>query len=134
MPAVTAATNPTQASVRALIRNERAVELIGEGQRYWDIIRWGTADSVLNKSYYSMHISRFNPDGSLAGYEPSIYVRTSLTDPTQEALFPIPNGANGGTFLIQYSFQSPRNYIWPIPQTDIDQSTTGALVQNPLWQ
>lgn len=133
MPAVTPVTNPTQASLRTLIRNERAVELAGEGKRYWDIIRWGIADSVLNKKYSSMHISMFNPDGSFAGYEPSIWVRTSLTDSTQESLFPIPNGANGGNFIIQYSFQSPRNYIWPIPQSAIDASK-GVLKQNSLWQ
>lgn len=134
MPAVTPATNPTQASLRELIRNERAVELAGEGKRYWDIIRWGTADSVLNKKYYSMHISEFNPNGSFAGYESKIWVRTSLTDSTQQALFPIPNGENGGNFIIQYSFQAPRDYIWGIPQSAIDQSTAGALKQNPLWQ
>lgn len=32
-----------------LIRNERRIELAGEGQRYNDIIRWGIADSVLNQ-------------------------------------------------------------------------------------
>jgi hypothetical protein len=133
MPAVTAAAYPTQASLRAFIRNERAVELAGEGKRYWDIIRWGIADSVLNKKYYSMHISIFNPDGSLAGYEPAIEVRTSLTDPSQEKLFPIPNGAGGGNFIIQYSFQSPRGYIWPIPQSALDASD-GVLKQNPVWQ
>jgi hypothetical protein len=133
MPAVTAAALPDQASVRAFIRNERAVELVGEGKRYPDIIRWGIADSVLNKKYYSMHISIFNPDGSIAGLEPSIAVRTSLTDPSQEKLFPVPNGANGGNFIIQYSFQGPRNYIWPIPQNAINASD-GVLKQNPLWQ
>ncbi len=134
MPAVTAATNPDQASVRDLIRNERAVELIGEGKRYWDIRRWGIGEQVMNKNFNSMHISRFNPDGSLAGYQDKIYVRTSVTDPAAEALFPIPNGAAGGNFLIQYVFNDPKYYVWPIPQSAIDQSTTGALKQNPLWQ
>jgi hypothetical protein len=133
MPAVTAVTNPTKASVQALVRNERAVALAGEGKRYWDIKRWGIADSVMNKKYYSMHISKFNPDGSFAGYQDNIQVATSLSDPTQQSLFPIPNAANGGNFIIQYSFQSPRDYVWPIPQSVIDQSTTGALKQNPLW-
>jgi hypothetical protein len=32
-----------------LIRNERRIELAGEGQRYDDIIRWKTAEVVLNQ-------------------------------------------------------------------------------------
>lgn len=32
-----------------LIRNERRIELAGEGQRYLDIIRWKTAEKVLNQ-------------------------------------------------------------------------------------
>lgn len=32
-----------------LIRNERRIELAGEGLRYADIIRWGIADKVLNQ-------------------------------------------------------------------------------------
>jgi hypothetical protein len=132
-PAVTASTNPTQASVQALVRNERAVELAGEGKRYWDLRRWSIADSVMNRKYLSMHISTFNPDGSFAGYQGNILVGTSPADPTQQSLFPVPAGTNGGTFIIQYSFQSPRDYVWPIPQSAIDQSTSGALKQNPLW-
>ncbi|MDD2436254.1 MAG: RagB/SusD family nutrient uptake outer membrane protein [Massilibacteroides sp.] len=39
----------TQEQWIKLIRNERRIELAGEGQRYDDIIRWKIADTVLNE-------------------------------------------------------------------------------------
>ena len=39
----------TQQQWIELIRNERRIELAGEGRRYDDIIRWNTAEIVLNK-------------------------------------------------------------------------------------
>lgn len=39
----------TQQQWIELLRNERRIELAGEGQRYDDIIRWKTAEDVLNK-------------------------------------------------------------------------------------
>lgn len=42
-------TTYTQAQWIELIRNERRIELAGEGQRYDDIIRWKIAEDVLNK-------------------------------------------------------------------------------------
>jgi hypothetical protein len=33
-----------------LIREERLVELAFEGTRYWDLVRWGIAEDVLNSS------------------------------------------------------------------------------------
>mgnify|MGYP000296634799 CR=1 FL=1 len=55
------------AEVRRRIRRERAVELAGEGQRYWDLRRWGIAaetfrdardifgDLMYTRSYQSRH-------------------------------------------------------------------------------
>lgn len=134
MPAVNSTTHPTKEAVRALIRNERAVELVGEGQRYWDVRRWGIGEQVQNKSFYSMHISKFNPDGSFAGYQGDIYVRTSLTDPAAEQLFTIPSGTEGGRLMTKGVFNSPKYYVWPIPDFAIRASNTGALKQNPLWE
>lgn len=37
----------TKDKMRELIRNERRIELAGEGQRYFDIRRWGIADKVM---------------------------------------------------------------------------------------
>lgn len=134
MPPVTAADYPTKESVRAFIRNERAVELFGEGKRYWDIRRWGAGEELMNKSFYSMHISRFNPDGSLAGYMDKIYVRTDPADETQEKQFEIPDGAKGGILMHTGVFNNEKFYVWPIPESAIDNSFTGALQQHPLWK
>lgn len=41
----------TQASLRALIHNERRIELAGEGSRYFDIRRWGIAGNVMTNVY-----------------------------------------------------------------------------------
>ncbi|MBS1746513.1 MAG: RagB/SusD family nutrient uptake outer membrane protein [Bacteroidetes bacterium] len=41
----------TQASLRTLIRNERRIELAGEGSRYFDIRRWNIAPDVMTDVY-----------------------------------------------------------------------------------
>ncbi len=56
MPVVDRARYNTQELLRALIRNERRVELAGEGLRYQDIIRWRIAEDVLNKEIFSYEI------------------------------------------------------------------------------
>ena len=38
----------TKASATAAVRFERKLELSGEGYRFFDLVRWGIADSVLN--------------------------------------------------------------------------------------
>ena len=132
MPAVDAATHPTQGDVRALIRNERVVELSGEGKRYWDVRRWGIGEQVSNVVVKSMHISTFNPDGSFAGYVDKIFVGTDPNDLTAEAEFNIPSGTEGGFNITNYTFE-PRNNVWPVPQDAIESSIGGLLQQHPLW-
>ncbi|MNE82511.1 SusD family protein [compost metagenome] len=41
----------TKAKLRELIRNERAIELVLEGSRYYDIRRWKTAPDVMKNIY-----------------------------------------------------------------------------------
>jgi len=47
MPAVDQSVYNTKDKLRELIRNERRIELAGEGQRYFDIRRWEIAGSVM---------------------------------------------------------------------------------------
>lgn len=95
----------SQGELRKRIRQERRIELAFEGKRYWDIMRWKIGDQVLNKNMTAMRIEK-KPDGSLQ------YKRVP---------------AFGGF----KAFNSPRDYLFPIPQTAVDRNSK--LTQNPGW-
>jgi hypothetical protein len=134
MPAVTATTHPTTEALRTLIRNERVVELVGEGKRYWDLKRWHLLEERLNISQYSIYIAKtFNPDGTAATYADKLTLPISL-DGSKTKEFEIPNGANGGELVNTLIFPGGKFWVWPIPQSAINASTTKALKQNPLWE
>jgi hypothetical protein len=102
-------TNPlppmTQSAMRAEIHNERYVELCFEGQRYWDLRRWKTAESVLNGKEMTGVVITKHPDGTFTyDYEP--------VDP-QPLVF------------------DPKMYLFPIPQSEITKDPN--LQQNPGW-
>lgn len=46
-------TATTQADLRTAIRQERKVELAMEGERFFDLVRWGAAQTVLGASGYT---------------------------------------------------------------------------------
>ena len=98
MPKVDRSRYATRETLREFIRNERRVELAGEGLRYYDILRWKTAEKVLNKPV------------------------VSFTIPNVLALQNIESRV----------FNPAKNYVWPIPQTAIDNATK--LVQHPEWK
>jgi hypothetical protein len=135
MPAVTATTNPTAESLRALIRNERVVELLCEGKRYWDLKRWHLLEERLNnRQQYSIAIAKtFNADGTPATYLDKLTVPVSL-DGTKTEEFEIPNGASGGELVKTPIFPGGKYWVWPIPESAINASPTKALQQHPLWQ
>lgn len=98
-------TSPTL--LREIIRNERAVELACEGGiRYWDLIRWKTAAQSLNRKFYGMQVTD-NPQGYTGKY--------------------IINST--GNIFIQQRIFNDWNYLWPIPQSELDVNPN--LVQNP---
>lgn len=51
MPPVNQNSYNTKELLRELIRQERRIELAGEGQRFQDIRRWGIAGNVMNNTY-----------------------------------------------------------------------------------
>jgi tetratricopeptide (TPR) repeat protein len=134
MPTVTATTNPTAESLRALIRNERVAELVCEGKRYWDLKRWHLLEERLNIKQHAINIAKtFNPDGTPATYLDKLTVPVSV-DGSKTVEFEIPNGANGGEVVNTLIFPGGKYWVWPIPESAINASTTKALKQNPLWQ
>ncbi len=97
----------SQADMRDRIRHERRVELAFEGKRYWDIVRWKTAETVMNGNLQAMKITK-NAGG---GWN---YQRVD---------------AFGGT----RNFVAPRDYLFPIPQAAIDRNDKLKNSQNPGW-
>ena len=91
MPKVTA--GQTQVTMRDIVRHERLVELAFEGQHYFDIRRWRTAENVM--------------PGKVNGMT---YVDTQGNLQTIE----VPAWTN--------AWQS-KNYLWPIPQLERDMNT-----------
>ncbi|MFR2070538.1 MAG: RagB/SusD family nutrient uptake outer membrane protein [Bacteroides nordii] len=45
-----------QNELRDILRRERRIEFAFECKRYWDLIRWRTAEIVLNEPYYGMTV------------------------------------------------------------------------------
>lgn len=104
MPPV-AETNPEQ--LRAVLRNERRVELAFEGIRYWDLLRWRTAETVLKGDFYG------------APYPEAIRTRKKgdQTDPYSR------------WYVTTRNFRPEVDYLWPVPQSELN--INPSLGQNP---
>ncbi|MHA4811325.1 RagB/SusD family nutrient uptake outer membrane protein [Flavitalea flava] len=109
MPKVDQTKYNDQASLRTLIRRERRVELALEGLRWFDIQRWQIGEQVMTGQV----------TGSLIGTVSQTDGSVSLTPGTT-----ITAGA-------PRTFNPAKNYLWPIPQTEIDLNKN--LVQNPKY-
>jgi hypothetical protein len=79
--------------MRAVIQNERRVELAIEEHRYWDVRRWKIAENVSNKKLHGMKVTKV---GNGYTYE-LIDIRTPV-------------------------FTAPKWYLWPIPQLEVNKS------------
>lgn len=98
--------------MRTEIRRERTVELAEEGMRYWDILRWKTAEVVLPQAVLG------------AKYFPQEQGNLSNGSFTPEG-FVIVQAAARRTFRVD------RDYLWPIPSTELGFNKN--LKQNPNW-
>lgn len=119
-----AVTSTDQTVLRAIIRRERKIELAGEGLRVFDIRRWKIAEKVMN--------------GILFGKAMNKAIYYSLPVPTlDENSSPDYSSFNlllsvVGNFKIMDNprvFKS-QNYLWPIPQSEIDVNKNPGFLQN----
>ncbi len=93
----------TQSGLREIIHQERTIELMFEGQRFWDVRRWKTAYKELN----NQKVMGWNIEGE----SPVEYYQTRTH--------------------FTYHFVAPRDYLWPLKEYDLFVNPN--LVQNPGW-
>jgi hypothetical protein len=91
-----------QDDMRKIVRRERRVEFAFEGLRLMDIRRWHIAQDVMNGIPKMLRYKDGHPD---------------------------PNGTPIYKLDKRY-FDPNKDYLWPIPQSEIDVSK---IAQNPGW-
>ncbi|QEC51867.1 putative outer membrane starch-binding protein [Anseongella ginsenosidimutans] len=84
MPAITAP--KSQEEMRSIVRRERMIELAFEGQRFFDIRRYGIAGEVMNGTASGMTYT--NSSGDLVTVTDNSFIR--FFDPDRDVLWPIP--------------------------------------------
>lgn len=97
----------SQDQLRGIVRYEWTVELADEGFRLFDIRRWKYAEHVLPGNVYGRRTAAHWFDQVV----PTIDQWQDVTYPNASALFKI---------ISVNTFDPSKNYLWPIPQTEID--------------
>lgn len=127
------------------IRRERTVELVMEGLRQWDMLRWKEGLQMVNTNpYYGMWIPGpgiYDMDGD--GKNDTEFYKDKQTSQAKDKLtvkkigvdFVLSEGDSG--YIVAYNankftFDETKDYLWPVP---VDQRvlTGGNLHQNPGW-
>lgn len=146
------ALNPSNLGVILEIRRERTVELVMEGFRYWDIMRWKEG-KVFEEEFLGMYIpsaGQIDVDGdgagdfnivtagnagvSIAGKDLKVGENLTLVIPGATSQY---NGESGFLTVhrqdvMQREWKEDRDYLYPIP-TKERVLTNGVLTQNPGW-
>jgi len=121
MPAVTAL---SQSEMRKIVRYERKVELFNENLRWQDLLRWKRAEVVLTRPIMGRPVL-----GEFSVY-PSVTF-DELGDPIYNDAAYVPHPSTDYRVLIRTNFNKNRDYLWPIPETEL--SLNPGLGQNPNW-
>lgn len=106
---------------REAYRRERAVELMFENHRWWDVRRWMIMHTLFSEPYpikgvYFDPVGKYddNKNGGAAGTRPESFTYTEFTMEKEIR-----------------GFSNMRNYWYPLPQHDVD--ALHNLQQNPGW-
>jgi starch-binding outer membrane protein, SusD/RagB family len=107
--------NKSQSEMRTIIRQERKVELAMEGLRFFDIRRWKIAPTVMQ--------------GPLYGRPKRDYLAVYVPTFDQNGMPVYDKYADKLKVFDQRTFNSQRDYYWPIPQKELD--INDKIIQNP---
>ncbi|TBW27100.1 RagB/SusD family nutrient uptake outer membrane protein [Gramella sp. KN1008] len=122
------------------IRRERRIELMNEGFRWDDLMRWKEGkkveDDILGLYFSELGPHDFNNDGVY-----DVYVHDGDTSgaPDEVTSFlninetPLTGGTSGNMLLFTGGmFEEPKDYYYPIPIEDLELNDN--LEQNPGWE
>ncbi|MGO1672000.1 MAG: RagB/SusD family nutrient uptake outer membrane protein [Sphingobacterium sp.] len=118
-----------QSALRQILRAERRMEFALEGLRYMDIIRWKTAEKVLNRPNYGL----LDPADLVAKVVDPDKWFLPEAPPIDEDGSPDFSGLLSQGLIKQIAarkFDAKKQYIWPIPSTEV---LTSGLTQNPNY-
>jgi len=121
MPAVMAA---SQAEMRRIVRTERKVELWNENLRYQDLLRWKRAEVVLTRPIFGRPVL-----GEYNVYPAVLF--DEFGDPVYNETNYVAHPSTDYRVLIRTNFNKGRDYLWPIPETEL--SLNPDLKQNSGW-
>lgn len=122
------------------IRRERTVELMCEGHRYWDIMRWKEGKRFTRKFtgmyFHGVDDYDLDSDGEndFCIYD-SEEPNNKIPAKASIASLNLTEGTSGN--IVRHTtykrvWQEDRDYLYPIPTDDIE-LTFGAIKQNPGW-
>jgi len=121
-----------RAQFKAIVQ-ERHVEFVGEGQRWFDMRRWmicdPSAENQPDKGGVDGDITRMS-GMNMSGFD-NVPMLVGNSNTTVKSL------GDPDSFYKREKLENRRwakEYYWyPIPQNEINKSKAGLLVQNPLW-
>lgn len=131
----------SNAGVILEIRRERTIELICEGHRYWDIMRWKEGWRF-TREFTGMYISGaqnydFDGDGQddFCVYEGNVEPDSKIPAKASISSLNLTDRSSGN--IVRHTtykrvWREDRDYLYPIPTDDIE-LTNGAIKQNPNW-
>lgn len=127
MPKVT---TMERAGLRSALRYERTVELCAEGFRWFDIRRWKTADGI-TLAEKVMNGPQYAP-----GFKNILSNAKPVIDENWTVSYDTANTWDGKAFnlrvLINMYYQTGKDELWPLPDTEIRTNTAiGQENQNP---
>ncbi len=130
-----AVTTTDQSELRRIVRRERKVELADEGFRLFDIRRWRVAEKVLNTIAFGSPANGFSKIGGDLGLIPSIDEDNFVTYPGAPSQPRVEKGNLDYRELEVRIFNPARDYLWPIPDAEIQASASSGLQmpQNPNY-
>lgn len=103
LPGYSKAELASQEAVREAVRKERRVELAFEGFRYFDVLRWGIAEEVLNHTFTGVKLSDNPNDRNYRG-------SGATASPVDEDMY----------YQFETRSWAAHNRYFPIPQGDMN--------------